>query len=59
MFIQAAIEVTRITTGKEPPHRQIVFGPRALDAVFAMDEAGFNLADFFEERAPIRSDVVE
>jgi len=50
----AAIHVTKITTGREPHSRQIVFGPRALDAVFTIDGLGFNLAEFFEERAPMR-----
>jgi len=54
---EAAMRVTRITTGADPPRRQIVFGPRSVDIVFGFqtgDKPGFNLAKFFGEKAPIR-----
>ena len=54
---QAAIEVTRITTGQDPPKRQPVFGPRSVDIVFGTqlgNVKGFDLAEFFGEKPPIR-----
>ena len=58
----AAIEVTKITTGILPHPRQCLYGERALDSVFDFGGiAGgrsslhsFDLADFFGEVQPIR-----
>ena len=44
---QAAIEVTKITTGKEPHSKQPVFGSRALDFVFDLSPEEFDLSEFF------------
>ena len=50
-FRKAAIEVTRITTGKAPHPKQVVYGERALDLVFGFIGVGdFNLGDFFGEK---------
>ena len=49
--------MTQITTGSDPPKRQPVFGPRAIDIVFGFQmgvESEFDLAEFFGEKAPIR-----
>ena len=47
---KAAIEVTRLTTGKPPHPKQVVYGERALDLVFGFIGVGkFNLGDFFGE----------
>ena len=51
---QAAIEVTKITTGKEPHSKQPVFGSRALDFVFDLSPEEFDLSEFFGEKAPVR-----
>ncbi|XP_071792114.1 uncharacterized protein [Asterias amurensis] len=51
---QAAIEVTKITTGKEPHSKQPVFGARALDFVFDLSPEEFDLSEFFGEKAPVR-----
>ena len=49
-FRKAAIEVTKITTGKAPHPKQVVYGERAVDLVFgSMGVGGFNLGDFFGE----------
>ena len=50
----AAINVTRITTGKDPHIKQPIFGGRALDFVFDMNPEEFDLAEFFGEEAPVR-----
>ena len=50
-FRKAAIEVTKITTGKAPHPKQVVYGERALDLVFGFIGVGdFNLGDFFGEK---------
>ena len=50
-FRKAAIEVTRLTTGKAPHPKQVVYGERALDLVFGFIGVGdFNLGDFFGEK---------
>ena len=50
-FRKAAIEVTRITTGKAPHPKQVLYGERALDLVFgSMGVGDFNIADFFGEK---------
>ena len=47
---KAAIEVTKLTTGKPPHPKQVVYGERALDLVFGFIGVGkFNLGDFFGE----------
>ena len=51
---KAAINVTKITTGKMPHDKQPVFGPRATDFVFDLKPEEFNLAEFFGEKAPVR-----
>ena len=50
-FRKAAINVTKITTGRAPHPKQVVYGERAIDLVFGpgpMSAGGFNIADFFE-----------
>ena len=48
---KSAIEVTRLTTGKMPHPKQVVYGERALDLVFGFLGVGkFNLGDFFGEQ---------
>ena len=50
-FRKAAIEVTRLTTGKAPHPKQVVYGERAVDLVFGFIGVGdFNLGDFFGEK---------
>ena len=51
---QAAINVTKISTGMLPHNKQPVFGQRAIDFVFDMKPEEFDLAAFFGEEAPIR-----
>ena len=56
---KAAQEITRITTGLESGHRQVVYGERALDLVFGMpnfplNKKEFDLAEFFGEEPPLR-----
>ena len=49
-FRKAAIEVTRITTGRDPHPSQVVYGERSLDLVLSsMGVGSFNLGDFFRE----------
>jgi len=55
----AAIAVTRITTGLPPPPKQPIYGERALDMVFGLDqftpnEKEFSLAKFFGEKLLMR-----
>lgn len=55
----AAIAVTQITTGQLPHPKQPVYGARALDMVFGMDqfspnEKEFSLAKFFGEEPVMR-----
>ena len=48
---KAAIAVTKLTTGKPPHPKQVVYGERALDLVFGFLGVGdFNLGDFFGEK---------
>ena len=50
-FRKAAIEVMRLTTGKAPHPKQVVYGERAVDLVFGFIGVGdFNLGDFFGEK---------
>ncbi|XP_072177566.1 uncharacterized protein [Diadema setosum] len=51
---QAAINVTRITTGMDPHIKQPVFGARAVDFVFDLKPEEFDFAKFFGEKAPVR-----
>ncbi|XP_071485516.1 uncharacterized protein [Diadema antillarum] len=51
---QAAINVTRITTGMDPHIKQPVFGARAVDFVFDLKPEEFDFATFFGEEAPVR-----
>ncbi|XP_022093111.1 uncharacterized protein LOC110980590 [Acanthaster planci] len=51
---KAAINVTKITTGKDPHIKQPVFGARAIDFVFDLKQEEFDLASFFGEKAPVR-----
>ena len=46
-FRKAAINVTRITTGYDPPTKQPIYGERALDFVFDVGIDKFDLAEFF------------
>ena len=58
----AAINITKITTGREPHPKQIVYGERALDLSFDFGGIGggrladgeFDMAAFFGEERPIR-----
>ena len=59
---RAAQEVTRITTGVEPHHKQPVYGERALDLVLdgaigsnpVDSEDGFSMASFFGQKPIMR-----
>ena len=52
---KAAIAVTKITTGKLPHPKQVVYGERAIDLVFGFLGVGdFDLADFFGVETPNR-----
>ena len=51
---QCAINVTRITTGKDPHIKQPVYGERALDFVFDLNPDDFDLAEFFGEKPVVR-----
>ena len=51
---QAAINVTQITTGKDPHIKQPIYGERALDFVFDLNPEEFDLAEFFGQKAPVR-----
>ena len=51
---QAAINVTKITTGQLPHLKQPLYGQRALDFVFDLNKEEFDLATFFGEKAPVR-----
>ena len=53
-FRKAAINVTRITTGYDPPEKQLIYGEWALDLVFDMGIDKFDLAEFFGEETPVR-----
>ena len=48
----AAYEITKLTTGQEPHPKQPVYGARACDLVLGV--GGFDVADFFGVKAPIR-----
>ncbi|XP_065885270.1 uncharacterized protein [Dysidea avara] len=53
----AAIEVTKITTGRLPHPKQVLYGERAVDLVFgegAMGAGLFDLAEFFGVETPNR-----
>ena len=51
----AAKEVTRITTGKPPHPKQVLYGERATDLVFGFLGVGdFDLAEFFGVETPNR-----
>ena len=53
----AAIEVTKITTGKPPHPKQVLYGERAIDLVFgagAMGGESFDVAKFFGVETPNR-----
>ena len=52
-FRNAAIEVTKVTTGKPPYPKQVIYGSRALDFVF-MGDGNFDMAEFFGVKAPNR-----
>jgi len=51
---QAAINVTKITTGIDPHIKQPIYGARALDMVFDMNQEEFDLAEFFGQKPPVR-----
>ena len=54
----AAIEITKITTGKPPYPKQVLYGEHAIDLVFGSGAMGdgdcFDLAEFFGVEKPIR-----
>nr|QPL12218.1 ilborin C [Halisarca dujardinii] len=51
----AAMEITRLTTGKDPHPKQPIYGSRAADLVFGFLGIGdFDVADFFGVEAPNR-----
>ena len=52
----AAREITKVTTGKDPHPKQIVYGDRALDLVFDGPMGGgvFDIAEFFGLETPNR-----
>ena len=51
---EAAINVTNITTGHDPPTNHPIYGERALDCVLNLRRDEFDLAKFFNEKAPVR-----
>ena len=51
---QAAINVTRLTTGREPHAKQLIYGKRALDLVLEKGNDKFDVAAFFGEEMPMR-----
>ena len=56
---KAAQNVTKITTGRPPHPKQVVYGERALDMVFGMEQftpnkKQFNMAEFFGEQPVMR-----
>ena len=51
---KAAINVTRLTTGSDPHPKQAVYGDRALDFVFDLGRYVFDMAEFFDEKPPMR-----
>ena len=51
---QAAINVTKITTGELPHKNQPIYGTRALDFVYDLNPEDFDLAKFFGEEPPTR-----
>ena len=54
-FRKAAIAVTKLTTGKMPHPKQVVYGERSIDLVFGFLGVGdFDLAEFFGVEAPNR-----
>ena len=56
---EAAIEVTKLTTGKHPSPKQCVYGERAADLVFGFLGIGnFDLAKFFGIETPDRITTV-
>ena len=55
---RAAINVKKITTGLDPPDKQAIYGQRALDFVFDLKPEDFDLADFFDEEAPVRISTI-
>ena len=58
----AARRVTKLTTGKDPHPKQLVYGERALDVAFSfggiaggeISKNEFDMAKFFGEKAPTR-----
>ena len=52
----AAIEITKITTGKPPHPKQVLYGERAIDLVLGAGSMGdaFDLAEFFGIETPNR-----
>ncbi|XP_074660428.1 uncharacterized protein LOC141912902 [Tubulanus polymorphus] len=55
---QAARNVTKITTEKEPHGRQIIYGKRALEFVYSLDKGDFDMAKFFGEENTMRITTV-
>jgi len=57
---KAAIEVTKLVTGKKPAPKQPIYGPRALDLVFGFlfsdptAQGGFNMAEFLGVKKEVR-----
>ena len=51
---QAAINATRLTTGREPHAKQLIYGKRALDLVLEKGNDKFDVAAFFGEEMPMR-----
>ena len=52
---KAAIAITKITTGKMPHPKQVIYGERSVDLVFGFLGVGdFDVAEFFGVEAPNR-----
>jgi len=54
---EAAINITRLSTGKDPHPKQPVYGARSLDLVFGLGDASvtkFNFADFVGLKNEVR-----
>ena len=58
---KAARKVTQITTGRDPHPKQVIYGDRALDAVFGFPldvVRAFNVAEFFGVTPPNRMNTL-
>jgi len=54
MLRDAAINVTKITTGVPPLGRQVVYGSRAIEFVVNLNDEEFDMAGFYGEKRVVR-----